>query len=99
VRAKEFEPHTVSKAIYATGWDGNVVIEGGADGNLTVVSTKSSPPSLGAAATSPGAAAATAARAADFHPKNDARGGFLSAERSADADPLHAAPPRRSGGL
>ncbi len=31
--AKTFVPYTVSKAIYATGWDGNVVLEADADGN------------------------------------------------------------------
>jgi beta-lactamase superfamily II metal-dependent hydrolase len=38
LHAKEFERHTVAKAIYATGWDGNVVLEGTADGTVTVAS-------------------------------------------------------------
>lgn len=30
--AQKFEHHVETKAIYATGWDGNVVLEGGPDG-------------------------------------------------------------------
>lgn len=32
--AKQFEDREVSKAVYATGWDGTVVLEAGADGEL-----------------------------------------------------------------
>jgi len=30
--ASEFEDFAVSRAVYATGWDGDVVLEAGADG-------------------------------------------------------------------
>jgi hypothetical protein len=33
-----FEERMVSKAIYATGWDGDVVLESGADGQFRFVS-------------------------------------------------------------
>jgi competence protein ComEC len=36
IKAKTFQTITVDKAVYATGWDGNVVITAGADGHLGV---------------------------------------------------------------
>jgi len=38
--AKKFEDHTVTKAVYATGWDGNVVLEVSADGSVQVLEPK-----------------------------------------------------------
>lgn len=36
--AKQFEDRTITHAIYATGWDGSIVVELGADGAIRVVS-------------------------------------------------------------
>jgi competence protein ComEC len=40
----KFEDYTVQRAIYATGWDGTIVIEAAADGTLRFVPADSSPP-------------------------------------------------------
>jgi beta-lactamase superfamily II metal-dependent hydrolase len=53
LKSKEFEHRTLTKAIYATGWDGNIVLEGTADGVVSVVS----PAPVGAAVASPGSGA------------------------------------------
>jgi len=36
IKAKTFQTITVDKAVYATGWDGNVVVTAGVDGHLAV---------------------------------------------------------------
>jgi competence protein ComEC len=43
---RTFEPRAVSKGIYATGWDGTIVLEAGADGVFRVVSTERTPAGL-----------------------------------------------------
>jgi beta-lactamase superfamily II metal-dependent hydrolase len=39
-RSKEFEQRTITKAIYATGWDGNIVMEAAADGKIIVTTAR-----------------------------------------------------------
>jgi hypothetical protein len=35
-RPKEFFPHKMAKAVFATGGDGSVLVDGGSDGRLRV---------------------------------------------------------------
>jgi competence protein ComEC len=43
VKGRTFEPRTIAKAIYATGWDGTVVLEAHADGTFRVVPPDTAP--------------------------------------------------------
>ncbi len=43
IASEKFEPHRVEKALFGTGWDGSVVVEADAEGNMRVVTAGRAP--------------------------------------------------------